>query len=125
VEKAFALPPDSALLDALLPPKAGDLEVAKLAAPSRVVIYLLDDVPILLDPSGRGQDFVPTVMGLWRCCGVEGSSSDGVSGGDGVSSSGAAAAAEASQQQQQQQQALLPVLLLKHWQVSQFIVGGG
>lgn len=34
--------PDSPALDALLPAKSGDLKVAKLPAPSRLVIYLLD-----------------------------------------------------------------------------------
>lgn len=53
-------------LDQLLPSKAGELELAKLPAPSRVVIYLLDGVPVLLDVSGKS-DFVPTVMGLWSC----------------------------------------------------------
>jgi predicted ribosome-associated RNA-binding protein Tma20 len=66
VEKALHLDPDSTALDALLPAKAGELEVAKLPAPSRLVIYLLDGVPVLLDTSGKS-DFVPTVLGLWSC----------------------------------------------------------
>lgn len=40
-------------LDVLIPAKAGELELAKLAAPSRVVIYSLDGVPVLLDTSGK------------------------------------------------------------------------
>eukprot|EP00878_Enallax_costatus_P022121 GHUV01023459.1.p1 GENE.GHUV01023459.1~~GHUV01023459.1.p1 ORF type:complete len:549 (+),score=212.06 GHUV01023459.1:91-1737(+) len=68
VEKALQLSSDDSSnhLELLLPAKAGDLELAKLPAPSRLVIYLLDSVPILLDVSGK-LDFVPTVMGLWCC----------------------------------------------------------
>lgn len=66
VEKALHLDADSTALDALLPAKAGELEVVKLPAPSRLVIYLLDGVPVLLDTSGKS-DFVPTVLGLWAC----------------------------------------------------------
>lgn len=94
VEKALRLDAQAATtdsttnpLDALLPPKAGDLELAKLPAPSRLVIYVLDGVPVLLDTSGKSE-FVPTVMGLWRC------------------------------------PELLPVVVLKGWQVSPYIVGG-
>lgn len=87
VEKALNLDPSSDLLESLLPAKAGDLELAKLPAPSRLVIYLLDGLPILLDTSGKG-DYIPTVMGLWACPG------------------------------------LLPVVMLKHWQVSHYICGG-
>lgn len=65
VAQALQLPPESAELDALIPAKAGDLELAKLPAPSRVVIYLLDKVPILIDTSGKN-DVLPTVLGLWR-----------------------------------------------------------
>lgn len=53
-------------LDQLLPAKAGELELAKLPAPSRLVIYLLDGLPVLLDTSGKS-DFIPTAMGLWSC----------------------------------------------------------
>jgi hypothetical protein len=53
-------------LDQLLPAKEGDLELAKLPAPSRLVIYLLDGLPVLLDTSGKS-DFLPTAMGLWSC----------------------------------------------------------
>jgi hypothetical protein len=87
VEKVLRLDADSEALDALLPAKVGDLEIAKLPAPSRLVIYLLDGVPVLLDTSGKS-DFVPTVMGLWNC------------------------------------PTLLPVVLCKAWQVSQYIAGG-
>lgn len=68
VEKALQLDVSgsSELLEQLLPAKSGDLELAKLAAPSRLVIYLLDGMPILLDTSGKS-DFIPTVMGLWSC----------------------------------------------------------
>jgi hypothetical protein len=88
VEKALHLDGDSTALDALLPAKQGDLELAKLPAPSRLVIYLLDGLPVLLDTSGKS-DFVPTVMGLWSCPG------------------------------------LLPVVMCKAWQVSQYLCGGG
>ena len=54
------------LLDALLPPKAGDLEQAKLAPPLRGLVYSLDGVPALFDPSGKGDELVPTAMALWR-----------------------------------------------------------
>lgn len=87
MEKALRLDSDSAALDALLPAKAGDLVIAKLPAPSRLVIYLLDGIPVLLDTSGKS-DFVPTVMRLWAC------------------------------------PTLLPVVMCKAWQVSQYIVGG-
>jgi hypothetical protein len=87
VEKALRLDPSSELLEQLLPAKAGHLELAKLPAPSRLVIYLLDGLPILLDTSGKG-DYIPTVLGLWSC------------------------------------PELLPVVMLKHWQVSHYIVGG-
>ncbi|KAF6250354.1 hypothetical protein COO60DRAFT_1576296 [Scenedesmus sp. NREL 46B-D3] len=87
VEKALQLDPSSDLLEQLLPAKSGDLELAKLPAPSRLVIYLLDGLPILLDTSGKG-DYVPTVLGLWSC------------------------------------PSLLPVVMLKHWQVSHYITGG-
>jgi translation initiation factor 2D len=63
VEKALQ-PPEEAL-DLLLPPKAGDLELAKLPAPSRITIYLLDKIPVIIDVSSKG-DFVPTVFGLWQ-----------------------------------------------------------
>eukprot|EP00775_Hariotina_reticulata_P004819 gene4819-5066_t len=53
-------------LDQLLPAKAGELELAKLPSPSRLVIYLLDGLPVLLDTSGKS-DFIPTAMGLWSC----------------------------------------------------------
>jgi translation initiation factor 2D len=55
-----------AALDALLPPKAGDLQQAKLSAPARGLVYTLDGVAVLFDPSGRGDLLVPTVMALWR-----------------------------------------------------------
>lgn len=63
MEKEFNASED--LLEQLLPAKAGQLEVAKLPAPSRLLIYLLDKQPLLLDTSGKG-DYVPTVFGLWR-----------------------------------------------------------
>lgn len=56
----------NSILEQLLPAKAGDLELAKLPAPSRLVIYLLDGIPVLVDTSGKS-DFVPTAMGLWSC----------------------------------------------------------
>jgi translation initiation factor 2D len=60
----------------LLPAKAGELELLRPPAPSRVHIYALRDgdgdgggaqplVPVLLDVSGKG-DYVPTVQGCWR-----------------------------------------------------------
>jgi translation initiation factor 2D len=59
-------------LDAFLPAKAGELELLRPPAPSRVHIYALREggegeplVPILLDVSGKG-DYAPTVQGLWR-----------------------------------------------------------
>lgn len=57
---------EEALIDALLPSKAGDLEQAKFAAPSRGIVYILDGVPILFDASGKGDLYVPTAMGLWH-----------------------------------------------------------
>ena len=63
MEKALHPPED--VLDLLLPPKAGELELAKLPAPSRITIYLLDRVPVIIDVSGKG-DFIPTVFGLWQ-----------------------------------------------------------
>jgi len=66
-------------IDAFLPAKAGELELLRPPAPSRVHIYALRDdagdgssaplVPILLDLSGKG-DLVPTVQGLWRAPGL-------------------------------------------------------
>ena len=59
-------------LDVLLPPK-GDVRVAKVASPSRALVYSADDpsaeglsAPVVVDTSGKG-DFVPTVFALWRC----------------------------------------------------------
>ena len=52
-----------AVLDAVLPSKAGDLEVSKLVG-SRLVLYLLDGLPIIIDPSGKG-DLLPSVHALW------------------------------------------------------------
>lgn len=52
-------------LDALLPNKGGELELAKMPSPSRTVIYCLDKVPIVVDTSGKG-DIFPTCFGLWR-----------------------------------------------------------
>ncbi|KAF8056147.1 Eif2d [Scenedesmus sp. PABB004] len=69
LERALRLGPDSDALEALLPAKAGDLELAKLPAPSRAVLYLLDGRPVLLDASGKG-DLSPTVMGLWAAPGA-------------------------------------------------------
>eukprot|EP00879_Flechtneria_rotunda_P024401 GHRR01025864.1.p1 GENE.GHRR01025864.1~~GHRR01025864.1.p1 ORF type:complete len:249 (+),score=97.86 GHRR01025864.1:204-950(+) len=66
VERSLQLPNGSDGLEQLLPTKAGELELAKLPAPSRTVIYLLDGIPVLLDTSSKS-DFVPTVTGLWRC----------------------------------------------------------
>ena len=37
----------------------------KVAAPSRLQIYLSDGQPIMLDTSGKG-DFLPTIFALWR-----------------------------------------------------------
>ena len=56
-------------LEALLPSKAGELEMAKLAAPSRIVIYTLDKQPIIIDTSGKG-DLIPTIFGLWAAPGA-------------------------------------------------------
>jgi translation initiation factor 2D len=61
---------DEASLDALLPPKAGDLEQSKLGAPARGVIYSLDGVPVLFDLSGKGDLYVPTAMALWAAPGL-------------------------------------------------------
>lgn len=51
-------------VEAILPSKAGELEMNKLTG-SKIVVYSLDKIPILFDPSGKG-DIVPTVFGLWR-----------------------------------------------------------
>ncbi|KAG2496973.1 hypothetical protein HYH03_004979 [Edaphochlamys debaryana] len=63
LEKSFGCSEDA--LEALLPSKAGELEQAKLASPSRVVLYLHDGAPILFDPNGKG-DYTPTIFALWR-----------------------------------------------------------
>ncbi|GLC72504.1 hypothetical protein PLESTF_001258200 [Pleodorina starrii] len=63
LEKTFGVSEDG--LEALLPAKVGELECAKLASPSRVVLYLHDGAPILMDPNGKG-DYVPTIFALWR-----------------------------------------------------------
>ncbi|GIM15473.1 hypothetical protein Vretimale_18249 [Volvox reticuliferus] len=63
LEKAFGVSEEA--LEALLPAKAGELECAKLASPSRVVLYLHDGQPILIDPNGKG-DLAPTIFALWR-----------------------------------------------------------
>jgi translation initiation factor 2D len=57
---------DEALLDTLLPVKAGDLQQAKLGPPARGTLYVLDGAPLVFDASGKGDYYVPTVMGLWR-----------------------------------------------------------
>ncbi|KXZ46941.1 hypothetical protein GPECTOR_39g435 [Gonium pectorale] len=67
LEKAYGV--SEADLEALLPAKAGELECAKLASPSRVVLYMHDGAPLLLDPNGKG-DLVPTVFALWRLPGL-------------------------------------------------------
>ena len=66
----FAVSDDA--LDVLLPPK-GDVRVAKVASPSRALVYTADDpsaeglaAPVVVDTSGKG-DFIPTVFALWRC----------------------------------------------------------
>lgn len=51
--------------EAILPSKSGDLESIKLAAPSRVVIYMLDKAPLIVDVSGK-MDLVPTVFAIWQ-----------------------------------------------------------
>ncbi|PNW83028.1 hypothetical protein CHLRE_06g303650v5 [Chlamydomonas reinhardtii] len=63
LEKVYGVGEDG--LEAILPAKAGELECVKLASPSRVVLYLHDGSPILLDPNGKG-DYAPTVFALWR-----------------------------------------------------------
>lgn len=56
---------DEEVLEAVLPSKQGELEVAKVSAPSRMQIYLLDKTPVFVDLSGKG-DLIPTVFTLWR-----------------------------------------------------------
>ncbi|EFJ51539.1 hypothetical protein VOLCADRAFT_56991 [Volvox carteri f. nagariensis] len=63
LEQTFGVSEES--LEVLLPAKSGELECAKLASPSRVVLYLHDGQPILVDPNGKG-DYVPTIFALWR-----------------------------------------------------------
>ncbi|KAG2432033.1 hypothetical protein HYH02_013103 [Chlamydomonas schloesseri] len=63
LEKAYGVSEDG--LEAILPAKAGELECVKLASPSRMVLYLHDGSPILMDPNGKG-DYAPTVFALWR-----------------------------------------------------------
>ncbi|KAJ9523141.1 hypothetical protein QJQ45_023868 [Haematococcus lacustris] len=52
-------------LEAVLPSKAGDLVMVKLAAPRREVLYRLDGCPLFIDISGK-MELVPTVFALWR-----------------------------------------------------------
>ncbi|KAJ9522745.1 hypothetical protein QJQ45_019848 [Haematococcus lacustris] len=64
LEKLFVqLTEDS--LEAVLPSKAGDLVMVKLAAPRREVLYRLDGCPLFIDISGK-MELVPTVFALWR-----------------------------------------------------------
>ncbi|KAI8463967.1 MAG: hypothetical protein J3K34DRAFT_129977 [Monoraphidium minutum] len=70
LEKQLGPAADEALLDALLPPKAGDLQQAKLNPPARGLVYILDGAPILFDASAKGDLYVPTAMGLWRAPGL-------------------------------------------------------
>lgn len=70
----------------MLPPK-GDLRVAKVASPSRAHVYSSDGVPLLVDVTGKGDAWLPTVFALWRA------------------------------------PDLLPVLPLRHHDVSRFLLG--
>ena len=64
-------------LEAVLPAKpgggaggawGGDLEAAKLRAPSRGIVWLLGGCPLAVDPSGHGDPpLVPSVFALWAC----------------------------------------------------------
>lgn len=73
--------------EVVLPSKAGDFEVNKLAAPSRISIYLLDKVPVFVDTSGKN-DIAPTIFTLWKAPNM------------------------------------LPRITLKHYAVSQYVIGG-
>ncbi|GAX73699.1 hypothetical protein CEUSTIGMA_g1151.t1 [Chlamydomonas eustigma] len=64
LEKLFSALGDDGL-ETLLPNKAGEMEVAKVASPGRTIIYLHDKYPIVVDISGKG-DLYPTIFGLWR-----------------------------------------------------------
>lgn len=52
MEKQFK-PSSEDVFETLLPGKAGELEAAKLPAPARMVIYLLDGTPLLIDYTGK------------------------------------------------------------------------
>ncbi|CAD7700468.1 unnamed protein product [Ostreobium quekettii] len=56
-------------LEAFMPAKASEAEVAKMSSPSRGLVYLLDGAPVAFDPSGRG-DAVPTLFALWKLPGL-------------------------------------------------------
>eukprot|EP00873_Tetraselmis_striata_P016277 jgi/Tetstr1/436541/TSEL_002696.t1 len=63
LQKAFPGAAEEDLL-AVLPAKDGELSLGKVQS-SRTQIYLLDEQPIFVDVSGKG-DFFPTVFALWR-----------------------------------------------------------
>lgn len=74
-------------LERVFPLKDGECNTARLKAPHRGHLYLLNGLPMLLDLDGKG-DFVPCLNLLWEV------------------------------------PTLLPLILLKHQDVSSFILGG-
>mmetsp|Transcript_36954 Transcript_36954/g.104288 ORF Transcript_36954/g.104288 Transcript_36954/m.104288 type:complete len:601 (-) Transcript_36954:203-2005(-) len=63
LQTAFSCASEEDIL-AFLPNKEGQLEVGKVQS-SKIQIYFLDDEPIIVDSSSKG-DFFPTVYALWK-----------------------------------------------------------